>query len=379
MTRARFLRVAALVTILATGCSSQQPRRSAAAHPTSSPTAAVISTPAPTVGTSATATPSAASPGWRIGPQAVRVNLMFATGTPEGLYGVEPSGDGPPFKEFRLVRIDPATLQVRRSAVLTGDPGGFTVDNQAVYVGVTGSRSVLRFTTDRLNPMQSWRDPIARLRGPLAVTRMGLWVADVHGLTRLLGDGSEAGTSTQHWPYTVLLQAGWDEPGLLANSFWAVADDRHGCPTLYTGSGPNGLEGHPSPVLHPVDCGLGFGRITTGPGGTVVSVLTGLMARTQLLQLDAVTARWTAHPGPAGSNGIQPSVAGNQLFVSDVRLLDCVDRAGRVLATLQLGETQALPQLLEAGGREFIVFTEGDIGAANGPRVQPFSAPRACH
>ena len=122
--------------------------------------------------------------------------LSFPIGFADGIYGLEQVGGiGTP--SFRLVWIDAGTLSVTRSPVLHATVGVLAVDNTAVYVGVRDSRAVLRFRLRNLHPLGSWRDPIARLQGQLVATGSGLWDVDTHGLTRLLGDGSEGGGTAE--------------------------------------------------------------------------------------------------------------------------------------------------------------------------------------
>jgi hypothetical protein len=342
------------------------------------PVAELTAGPTATASPASTATPAAGGPGWRIGPQAVPLSAMFATGTPEALYAIEPLGDGPPFASFRVARIDPASLQVKRSAVIVGNPGGLAADSQALYVGVTGSRSVLRWAVADLRPLSAWHDPVAPLLGPLALTRQGLWVADTHGLTRLLGDGMQAGSTAELWPGTIILTAGSESPGLPANNFWAVVLDSSGCPTLYYGTGPNGLGGHPAAVLRAPDCALGFSRVASGPAGTIVSLGTGSMAQTKLLEYDTTTSGWIAKPAPSGSNGLQPSVTDQHLYLGDVTALQCLDASGRSLAKTTLAAQQSTPDVVQAGTHEFILFSTGQRGSTNGPRVQPFTPASPC-
>ena len=201
--------------------------------------------------------------------------LSFPIGFADGIYGLEQVGDSRT-PSFRLVWIDSATLSVTRSPVLHGTAGGLAVDNTAVYVGVHDSPSVLRFRLRNLHPLGSWRDPIARLQGQLVATRSGLWVVDTHGLTRLLGDGSEGGGTPEASTDQIVLTPDYNDHGLLADSFWTVVPDARGCPSLYRGTGPNGLDGTPTPALHG-SCYLGLGTVAATPTGALVTVPTGML------------------------------------------------------------------------------------------------------
>ena len=316
--------------------------------------------------------------GWRIGPQAVRISLMQPTGSSDGIYGLEQIGDTGSGAGFRLIRIDPNNLAVTRSSIIAGDPGSFTIDSSdTIYLAQPRSRTVRRFHTATLTPLGSWRDPIAPLLGPVAVTRSGLWVADTHGLTRLLGDNETGGGSAERWPAQPLMQTTWDAADLLGNGFWVTADDRKGCSTLYYATGPDGLGGNPTPVAHN-DCALGFGSLAAGPGLAWVSVPTGMSAGTQLMTLNATMGAWRSTPGPGGSNAIRPSVANGISYLSNNDRLDCLDNKAHVRATLRLDQQQGIVQIVHARDRDFIVFEEGKIGSADGPRVQPFTPATSC-
>lgn len=356
------------------------------AHPTAMrPSVSATPTPAGQTTTPSTSQPTSAGStappapgGWRIGPQAVRISLIQPTGSSDGIYGLEQIGDSGSVTGFRLIRIDPTTLAVTRSSIIAGDPGSFTIDsNGTIYVTQPRSRAVRRFHTATLTPMGSWGDPIAPLLGPVAVTRSGLWVADTHGLTRLLGDKETGGSSPERWPAQPVMQTTWDAADQLGDGFWVAAEDRTGCSTLYFATGPSGLGNNPTPVQH-ADCALGFGSLAAGPGLAWVSVPTGMSAGTQRLKPNASTGTWSSTHGPGGSNAIQPSVANGISYLSDFGWLDCLDSKGQVLATLRLDPQWGIVKVVHAGDQDFIVFEQGMIGSASGPRVQPFMPSTAC-
>ncbi|MHB8188593.1 MAG: hypothetical protein ACYDDU_21490 [Dermatophilaceae bacterium] len=324
-------------------------------------------------------TPSLAAQHQRIGPQAVLVDVVDPVGTRDGIYGLEPAGDGPPYAGFYVIRVDPTTLKVTRSRLISGNPGGLTADASTLYTAATHTSAVLRFRVGDLLPLAAWRDPVASLLGPMAVTRSGLWVADAHGLTRLLGDLDQGGDSAQRWSAPPLMQTSYDGPDI-GNEFWVVANDAHGCPALYAGTGPNGLEGHPTAVLHPTACELGFTALAAGPGVAWISTPSGSLASTALLTLNVVTtATWNITAGPHGSNEITPSVAGTISYISDPGTLYCLDDKGHLLATTTIAAQDGPVRIVRGGDHDFIIFSQGQIGTTHGPRIQPFSPASACH
>lgn len=362
------------IAVLATACTASSPSGGAP-----SATAPSRGNSVPTSAGPATSGPpsSGSASGQRIGPGAVRISLIDPVGTSEGLYGLEPVGDGPPYQGFRLARVDPLTLTVRRSAVIPGDPGGVSADAGTVYVAARRTPAVLRFRVGSLTRLAPWRDPVARLLGPLAITRFGLWVADAAGVTRLLGDNQQGGHSIERWTGTPLMQTTYDDQNLISNGFWVVAPDPAGCPTLYFATGPSGLEGHPAPVLHPAACELGFTALAAGARVAWISSPTGSLAVTHLVTSNATTGGWTATEGPSGSNQITPSVAGSISFLSDPQGLACYDGRGQLLARTTV-RADGPVSIVQARGREFVVIDQGNIGTAVGPRVQPFTPAHAC-
>ncbi|MHB1474348.1 MAG: hypothetical protein ACYCV4_12160 [Dermatophilaceae bacterium] len=323
-------------------------------------------------------TPSLAAQHQRIGPQAVLVDVVDPVGTGEGIYGLEPAGDGRPYAGFYVIRVDPTTLKVTRSRLISGNPGGLTADASTLYTAATHTSAVLRFRVGDLLPLAAWRDPVASLLGPMAVTRSGLWVADAHGLTRLLGDLDQGGDSAQRWSAPPLMQTSYDGPDI-SNEFWVVANDAHGCPALYAGTGPNGLEGHPTAVLHPTACELGFTALAAGAGVAWISTPSGSLASTALLTLNVTTATWNITAGPHGSNEITPSVAGTISYISDPGTLYCLDDKGHLLATTTIDAQDGPVRIVRGGDHDFIIFSQGQIGTTHGPRIQPFSPASACH
>lgn len=308
--------------------------------------------------------------------------LSFPIGFADGIYGLEQVVDGGR-PSFRLVRIDSATLSVTRSPVLYGTAGGLAVDNTAVYVGVRDSRAVLRFRLQNLHPLGSWRDPIARLQGQLVATRSGLWVVDTHGLTRLLGDGSEGGGTPEASTDQIVLTPDYSDRGLLADSFWMVDPDARGCPSLYRRTGLNGLEGTPTPALHG-SCDLGLGTVAATPTGAIVAVPTGMLGSVVSVTQSGDAGMWKVTQGPHGFNGILPSVAGSLVFISTPRSLTCLSLTLQPLATVLLpaGSTAPPPgpvQVLQAGSQYFLAFTTGQTASPNGPRIQRFTPDPRCH
>jgi hypothetical protein len=290
-------------------------------------------------------------------------------GTAHGLYGIEHVGDTGT-SGFHVVRVDPATLAVQRSALIPGTEGGLAVDNQAVYVTAVDGTSVLRFAPADLAPMPSWRDPLGRLTGPVVATRSGLWAADAHGLTRLVGDGQAGGDSTERAPDRILLAPGWSTPDLLANDFWAVTLDDKDCPTLYRASGSSGLERTRTPVYQS-DCSLGFHSVVATSTGVLVSTPTGMMGDVKALTPQGAT--WHVAVGPSGSNGIMPSVAGSRLFASYESHLMCLGNDARTLATVAV-PGNGIAQVLRAGGRDLLL---GPDSAGKGI-VTPYTPDPAC-
>jgi hypothetical protein len=356
------------VCVLVVGCG-------AAKHPMAStkPTAVAAGTASPI------ATPSLAAQHQRIGPPEVLVDVIDPVGTRDGIYGLEPAGDGPPYAGFYVIRVDPTTLKVTRSRLISGNPGGLSADAHTLYTTAAHTSSVLRFRVGDLLPLAAWRDPVASLLGPLAVTRSGLWVADAHGLTRLLGDLDQSGDSAQRWPAPPLMQTSYDGPDTLSDLFWVVANDAHGCPALYAGTGPNGLEGQSTGVLHPTACELGFTALAAGAGVVWISTPSGSLASTALLTLNVTTATWNITAGPHGSNEITASVAGTISYISDPGTLYCLDDRGRLLATTTIDAQDGPVRIVRSGDHDFIIFSQGQIGTAQGPRIQPFSPASACH
>lgn len=336
------------------------------------PTPAVTASdkPSPNPSPTAVATPSATA----VAAPAAHVILSFPVGTADGLYGIEHVGDTGT-SGFHVIRIDPDTLAVQRSALIPGTEGGLAVDNQAVYVTTVDGTSVLRFAPTDLAPLSSWRDPLARLTGPVVTTRFGLWVADAHGLTRLIGDGQAPAALAERSPGRIMLAAGYSTPDLLAGDFWAVVLDDKDCPTLYHATGPDGLGGNQTPVHQP-DCALGFAAVVATPGGVMISTPTGMLGYVSVLTPGV--GGWSVARGPQGPNSIAPWVAGKALFVAVPGELMCLDPgSARTLATTAVQSDQE-PQVVRAGGRDLLVFGTGQTGAADGPRVEHFTPDPAC-
>jgi hypothetical protein len=344
------------------------------ADPTSS--AAAAHSPEPTGPPSET--PSASPPQINTtgAPQAL-VALHFATGTSNALYGIEQQGDTGSSPGFFLDRLNPNTLAVERTPLIPGVAGGLTLDATTAYIGVQNSPSVLRYRLKDLTRLISWRDPAGSLRGPLAVTRSGLWVVDTRGLTRLLGDGISGGGSAEKATDRIELTPGYSTPDLLANDFWAVLQDSKGCPTLYQGTGPNGLEGTPTPAYLGY-CELGLGTVVATPAGALVTTPTGMQGYISLVTRRADSGTWTSAPGPGGANSIFPSVAGHLLFASTPGALYCLGPDAHTLAKASVATLTSEVQVALADHRYFLIFQEGKLGTPQGPRVEAFTPDPAC-